>query len=149
MAIVMKGRYAQGDDGLRTIKLNTRGQLELSTSISDTSTLVTEEDLTASYADLGDEILTEGYSKIGVWIEADVNDSETVTLKVLGLHETSGIEFDIDGISVKTLWTTSAVDFNEYYEYTIGAIPIIKLQAKAETVGSTAGDLTINITKSN
>ena len=149
MAIVMKGRYAQGDDGLRTVKLNDRGQLELSSSISDIIPLVTDEDLTASYADLGDEILTEGYSKVGIFLEADVNDSENATLKVLGLHETSGVEFEIDGVSVKTLWTTSATDFNRYYEFETGVIPIVKLQAIAGTVGATPGKLTINITKGN
>jgi hypothetical protein len=114
---------------------------------SPVANLVTEEDLTASYADLGAEINAEGYTKLGVWVKADVNDSETVTLKVLGLHTTSGDEYDIDGISEKTLWTTGASDFNKYYEFEIGASPIIKLQAKAGTVGATAGDLTIDITK--
>lgn len=117
--------------------------------VEDAVVLVTAEDLTSSYADLGSEIEKEGYTKIGIWVKADVNDSENVTMKVVGLYETGGDEYEIDGISVKTLWSTGATDFNKYYEFETGAIPIVKIQAVAGTVGSTAGTLTINITKVN
>jgi len=117
--------------------------------IKAAANLVTTENLTGAYADLGSEIDTEGYSKIGIWVKAVVNDSETVTMNVVGLHTTSGDEYELDAVSEKTLWTTGASDFNKYYEFEIGAVSLLKIQAKAGTVGSTAGTLTVDITKVN
>ena len=115
---------------------------------TDVETLVTAQDLTDAYADFGSEIDMRGYNRLGVYIITDVNDSETVTLQVLGKHTSAGTdEYSIDGISEKTLWTTSASDGKLYFEFDIGTIPFVQLQAKAGTVGSTAGDLTISIDK--
>lgn len=138
-----------GFDGSANQKVSTAtdGRLKSATEISAVETLVTEQDLTDTYVDFGAEIPYGNYSKLGVWVEGDVNDSENVDLRIIGLHTTSGDEFEIDGVSEKSLWTTAATDFKKYYEIEVGAVPIIKLQAKAGTVGATAGDLTIKITK--
>lgn len=109
--------------------------------------IVSAQDLTDTYADFGGEIETLGCKSIGLWINCDVNNSEDVTLQVLGLHTSGGDEYDIDGINVKTLWTSGVSDFNKYYEFDVGVIPILQLQAKAVTVGATAGDLTIKATR--
>lgn len=110
--------------------------------------IVTAQDLTGSYADYGAEIDMRGYNKLGIYIIGDVNDSENVYLKALGKHTSAGSdEYEVDGFSVKTLWTTGASDFKKYYEFEVGAIPFIQLQAYAGTVGGTAGDLTISIVK--
>lgn len=115
---------------------------------TDAETLVTAQDLTAAYADFGSEIDMRGYNRLGVYIVTDINDSEDVDLKVLGKHESGGTdEYEIDGISVKTLWTTGASDGKVYYEFDVGTIPFIQLQAIAGTLGVTAGDLTIVIDK--
>lgn len=115
---------------------------------TDADTLVSAQDLTNAYADFGAEIDMQGYNRLGVFIVADVNDSENVTLKVLGKHESGGTdEYTIDGIPNETLWTTGASDFKKYYEFDVGTIPFIQLQAIAGTVGGTAGDLTIDINK--
>lgn len=111
---------------------------------TDAVDLVSAQDLTAAYADFGSEISMNGDNKLGIWITADVNDSEDVDLKVLGKWESGGTdEYEIDGIAVETLWTTGASDFKKYYEFDVGTIPYIQLQAIAGTVGATAGDLTI------
>jgi len=110
--------------------------------------LVTEQDLTASYADFGAEIDVRGYTFIALFIVADVNDSEDVDLKILGKHESAGAdEYEIDGVSVKTLWSGSGTDFKKVYEFNTGSIPYIQVQAIADTAGATAGDLTIIINK--
>jgi len=110
--------------------------------------LVTAQDLTASYADFGVEIDMIGYTKLGIWVTSDVNDSLDVTLKILAKHTSAGAdEYEIDGVDTRTLWSTTVADFKKYYEVEIGAVPIIQLQAIAGTVGATAGDLTISITK--
>jgi hypothetical protein len=115
---------------------------------TDVETLVTAQDLTSSYANFGSEIDMRGYNRLGIYIITDVNDSENVDLNVLGKHTSGGTDlYNINGISTVSLWTTSASDDKNYYEFDIGTIPFIQLQAVAETVGATAGDLTIGIDK--
>lgn len=114
----------------------------------DVVLLVSAQDLTNAYADFGGEIDMRGRTKLGVWITADVNNSETVTIKALLKHTAAGTDEYEAGISNEiTLWTTGASDFKKYYEFSIGAVPFVQLQAMAATVGATAGDLTISITK--
>jgi len=115
---------------------------------TDVETLVTAQDLTDAYADFGAEIDMRGYDTLGVYIISDVNSSEDVDLKVLAKHTSAGTdEYEIDGISVKSLWTTGASDAKTYYEFETNGIPFIQLQAIAGTVGATAGDLTLEIIK--
>lgn len=115
---------------------------------TDAETLVTAQGLTASYTDFGSEIDMRSYNRLGVYIIADVNNSENVDLKILGKYESGGTdEYDIDGLSEKRLWDTGASDFKKYYEFDVGTIPYVQLQGKAGTVGTTAGDLTIVIDK--
>lgn len=116
---------------------------------TDQEVLVSAQDLTNSYADFGAEIDVRGYTKLGVWIITDVNDSENVNLKALVKHTSEGTdEYEIlDGSGVVALWTTGASDSKVYVEFEVGASPFVQLQAIAGTVGATAGDLTISITK--
>jgi hypothetical protein len=114
---------------------------------TDNERIVTEQDLTASYADYGPEIDMRGFNVLGIFLIADVNDSENVNLKALVKHTFDHVdEYDIVATPI-ALWTTGASDFKRYYEINIGAAPIVQLQAIAGTVGATAGDLTIGIVK--
>jgi len=115
---------------------------------TDSETLVTAQDLTAAYADFGAEIDVRGYNTLGVFVVSDVNDSENVTLKALAKTTSGGTdEFELESNGSYELWTTGASDAKTYYEFEVDAIPFIQLQAIAGTVGGTAGDLTIYITK--
>ena len=118
--------------------------------VSDPEVLVTAQDLTTSYTDFWAEINMSGYNCLGVYIITDVNDSENVNLKVLGKHESGGVdEYEIDGLLAKSLWTTWAADSKLYYTFkTDGTIPFLQLQAIAGVLGTTAGNLSIVITKS-
>jgi len=135
------------DGQLTFMQLSQEGSILIGTSKTSASLLVSEQDLTASFADFGDEIDVVNYTRVGIWITRDVNDSTDVELKVLGLYESSGTEFEISGIADRVLWSTSGSDGSTYYEFDVGTIPYIKLQAKAGTLGSTPGDLTIYINK--
>jgi len=105
--------------------------------------LQTKKNLTGSYANFGDKINAEGYKYIGIFIDTDVNDSENVTIQVKGAKTSTATNlYDIDGLSEKTLWTTSASNDYLYYEFEIGNVPFIQLQAKAGNTGVTAGYLT-------
>lgn len=115
---------------------------------SDVEPLVSAQNLTASYADFGPEIDMRGFNVLGLWIITDVNDSRDVNIKALVKHTSDSIdEFEIDGVSTKQLWGSSGSDNKKYYEFNVGAVPIVQLQAMAGTVGATPGDLTILITK--
>jgi hypothetical protein len=115
---------------------------------TDAETLVSAQDLTASYADFGAEIDMRGFTHLSVYIITDVNDSENVTLKLLGKHTSAGTdEYELDGGTTQALWTTGASDSKLHYEFNVKGTPFIQLQAIAGTVGGTEGDLTISITK--
>ena len=116
---------------------------------SDVQSLIVSQDLTDTYADFGIAIDCKHYEKIGVWIVSDVNDSENVTLKAFAKNDKSSTNlFEVDGIGEQTLWTTGASDNKKYYTFEVDAVSFIQLQAKAVTVGATAGKLQIYITKS-
>jgi hypothetical protein len=115
---------------------------------TDAETLVSAQDLTDAYADFGSEIDMRGFTHLSVYITTDVNDSENVTLKLLGKHTSAGTdEYELNGGTTQALWTTGASDSKVHYEFDVKGVAFIQLQAIAGTVGGTAGDLTISITK--
>ena len=117
---------------------------------TDNESLVTTQDLTASYVDFGALIDMRGYNNLIITVTRDINDSENVLLKVLGEIESGGtLNAEIDGISEKTLWTTTALsaDGTTIYTFETNGVPYLQLQAMAGTLGATVGDLTINIVK--
>lgn len=113
---------------------------------TDPETLVTAQDLTASYADFGEEIDMRGYTHLRVGIVLDVNDSTDITLKLLGLDESGGSdEYEIEGGTTQAIAHTADAKYS--YEFDVKGSPFIQLQAIAGTVGATAGDLTLTISK--
>jgi|GEM_PF-1939967 len=113
---------------------------------TDPEVLVTAQDLTDTYADYGAEIDMRGYTHLRVGIVLDVNDSSNITLKALGLNEAGGIdEFEIEGGTTQAIPHTADAKYS--YEFDVKGSPFVQLQAKAETVGATAGDLTLSISK--
>jgi len=112
---------------------------------TDPIEIVSEQDLTTgSYVDFGSEIDMRTYNRLGVYVSYDNNNSTGSLIQVVGLDETGGTEFAIDGISSKTL---TDEDQNIYYEFDKGTVPIVKVQGKSSTIGATPGDLTISINK--
>jgi len=115
---------------------------------TDAEELVSAQNLTAAYANFGAEIDISDNRYLGLWVVYDVNDSDAVDLKLLGKYESGGTdEFEIDGLSVKRVFNSGDSDGKIYYEFDTGTINYIRVQAIAGTVGTTAGDLTININK--
>jgi hypothetical protein len=113
---------------------------------TDPEVLVTAQDLTDTYADYGAEIDMRGYTHLRVGIVLDVNSSTDITLKLLGLNESGGIdEFEIEGGTTQAIPHTADAKYS--YEFDVKGSPFVQLQAKAETVGATPGDLTVYITK--
>jgi hypothetical protein len=114
---------------------------------TDAEGLVSAQTLTGSYANFGSEIDVRGINRLGVFVVADVNASENVDLKIVGLDASGGTVYEIDGIDEVRLWTTGASDFNTYLEFDTGTLPYVRVQAKAGTAGSPAGTLTLKVNK--
>lgn len=113
---------------------------------TDAEVLVTAQDLTDAYADFGYEIDMRGYTHLRVGIVLDVNDSTNITLKLLGLNSSGGSdEFEIEGGLTQAIAHTADAKFS--YEFDVKGSPFIQLQAIAGTVGATAGDLTLSVSK--
>ena len=111
-------------------------------------TLVTAQDLTASYADYGAVINMNWYTKLGMKVTYDVNDSDAVKLQVLWMvSATDSTPAEIDWVSEKTVFVSWDSDWQIIYEFTTNSVPYVQIQAKAWTVWATAGDLTIEIFK--
>jgi len=115
---------------------------------TDSETLVTAQDLTASYADFGAEIDVQDYKTLSVNIVADCNNSQDVTLKILVLDEIGGSdEYELETNGSRILWSGAGTDFKKSYQVDVDGLVAIQFQAIAGTVGATAGDLTLKINK--
>ena len=110
---------------------------------TENTTLATTQDVTASYADVGSEIDAGDYGTIGFFVDYVVNDSDNVSVKIIGLDGSGGNEYEIDGSSERGLFTASDSDGFTYFEVDLGTLRYVKLQVEAETVGATAGTLTV------
>ncbi len=114
---------------------------------TDVTLVVTANDLTASYAKQGSTIAMQGYNILQIFIDADVNDSLNVDIKLMSVHTLAGTQYDIMPLSVQSLWTTVVADFSAVYQFEVDGLPYVDIMAIAGTAGATAGDLTINIVK--
>lgn len=103
-----------------------------------------DQQLTTSYATFGALINTAGYTNLLVYIDADVNSTETVDLKYTTYLDTS--EYEINGLSATSLWTTGALDFKKLYSYDVSDLENVQLKAKATTLGVTAANLELGTT---
>jgi hypothetical protein len=104
----------------------------------------TAKALTDTFADFGDPIDCRHYDKVGIFTTSDVNDSTGISIKALGFHTLGGDAYEIDGLNEIAI---DAADSKKYYEFEVGALLYIQLQAKATVVGATAGTLEIQTIK--
>ena len=107
-------------------------------------TLVTAKNLTNAYADFGAEINVSANEKLTLFIATDVNASENVTLQILGILTTGSSEYSSLDQTAITLWSTGASDGFLTCNFDVTGFNLVQVQAKAGTVGATAGDLTIS-----
>lgn len=119
---------------------------------TDPESLIDTQDLTDNFVDFGPEIDMRGYNRLGLFIIGDVNDSQNVDLRILAKHEFNGVDEysiinDLENGEVR-LWDDTSNDIKIYREFEINGAPILQIQAKAEVVGTTPGDLSLDIVKS-
>jgi len=137
------------DSTLGSFNMNTNNPVYAQKT--DAESLATEQDVTASYADLGTEIVMGNNTHLGIAWKGDVNDSTDVQLKLVRVSDDGVDEYDIyDGgvLQEMTLWSTTPVsDLKQFFEIETGSIDNIKLKVKAGVVGSVAANLTVEIIK--
>jgi hypothetical protein len=136
MIIMAKITDTIDDDGYsshvqKAILLNSEGLIQgASTEITN---LVIDKELSTSYTTFG-SVETSGYKNLILYIDADVNDSENVTLTYTTMLGTD--EYVIDGLDTVTLWTTGASDFKKVYLIDVEKVENVVLKSKCETLGA-------------
>jgi len=108
------------------------------------TTLVSAQDLTAAYADLGDEIIT-GTGVVGVLlsVEYDANDSQDVSIQTLTKLASEGVdEFVSKKQAAQTVWSGSGSDSKISIYFDVIGSKYVQFQAKAGTLGVTPAYLT-------
>jgi len=122
--------------------------------------LGTALDVTVNWQDAGAEIPMTGYTKLGVWINIDIGDSENFRIRALAKHTSAGADEYI--VPIRTVYTDKVSIEEEYLEFnededqlvlfevdTNNLVPYIQLQISAGVVDATAGQADeIVITKS-
>lgn len=109
---------------------------------TDAVELVSEEDLTGSFADLGAEIDTRGKNFLALYVTLDVNDSIQPLLKILFKHESGGSEeYESHVYQLKD------EDNLQVIRLDVSNVAFVQLQAMVDTVGATAGTLTVYVSK--
>lgn len=106
--------------------------------------LVTDQDLTESWDDVGGVIDMGNGNDLGLAVNYVANDSTSTELRVVGLKtsdDTNEYELQPDSDTVKSL-----PDENSIYGYSfnVGSWRYLKVQVKAGTAGSTPGTITID-----
>jgi len=112
----------------------------------------TAQNVTSNWADLGSEIRTEGYSKLGLYLNVDINDSANIRIRALAKRESAGT--DEYCLPIETVSSSDVKIEDEYMEFNVDAdqkvilsvqldrlIPWVQIQVQAGTVGQTAGQI--------
>lgn len=122
------------------------------------SLIAAAQNVTATWVggELGPEVPTQGYTKMGLWLNIDMNDSQNVRVRILNKHTSAGAD---EYQSVINSVDTTGVPFNvkfqgEYLEYDVDAdglvvlpfdvanfVPFVQFQVMAEVVGATAAQI--------
>ena len=114
--------------------------------------LSSPQTVTASWVDVGGEIVTDGHKDIAFWIKLTINDSNNVQFRALAKHiESHADEYEIltetysAGVNTEdaTVHELNA-DANQKVKFDIdlhASTPVIQLQVKALTVGATGATI--------
>ncbi len=113
----------------------------------------TPQELTTSWANLGPLIQMNSFSRLGLFLKLDINDSQNVRVRAVGKRS----EGDASNF-VFPLLTPSATSVGvepELYEFTTDAdvnqiieigtnyiVPYVQIQVQAGTAGATPGEIT-------
>ena len=128
---------------------------QLYSRYTDVVTLIpatSPQSFTANWADAGVENDMRGYTRLGVFLTLDINDTTDARIRALGKHTNAGTEEYV--LPIKIVSAAQIAVTPEYIEFstdadnlyiliieTQGVIPFIQLQIQAGTVGASAGQI--------
>ena len=105
---------------------------------------------TASWAALGSEIASGGYSSVGLWVDLDINDSVNARVRLIASHTTGGATYLIP---IKTVGASSVSVEDQYLEFNVDedqkmfiswdldrVIPYLQFQVQVGTLNTTAAE---------
>lgn len=107
-----------------------------------------DQDLTASWAALGDVIDVRGYTELYLYINLDINDSLNVRIRALGQMTVDGDGYvlPIEAVSSTEIKVTSQyiefdvdADQKMILRVDVGAIPFVSIEVQAGTAGASPG----------
>lgn len=113
---------------------------------------VSPQNLTDSWADLGDELDVEGAHFIGLFVNLNINDSTNARARLLAKRTGAGTDEYV--LSIRTVRASNIKIEDRYVEFNIdadqkmllvgdlyGLVPFAQFQVQAGAVGSTAGQI--------
>jgi len=110
------------------------------------------QNLTGTWADLGEVIDVRDVDSLGLWLDLDINDSENARFRILALSsETDSSPYSLP---IRAVGFSDVKLEEEYFEFNVDQdqkmlveievsdlIQYIKVQVKAGTVGASAGQI--------
>ena len=112
----------------------------------------TAQNFTGSWVDYGSEIDVLGITRLGLWLNLDVNDSNNMRVRVLAKHTTAGTDEYM--LPIKTVSSSDVKVEDEYLEFNADSdqkvllsvelfklVAYVQIQIQVGTVGSTAGQV--------
>ena len=117
-----------------------------------TNLISTPLTLTSSFQDIGDVIVVGDHDLAALWVNLDINDSSAIQFRAVGSDTeaftvsynlpTQDITASLTSVEAQLIQLTNDLDQKIILPFSISdAIPFIKFQVKATSVGSTAGQL--------
>ena len=116
-----------------------------------TALISSAQSFTASWASLGSQQTTGGFSSMGLYLNLDINDSANARIRALALHTTGGATYLLP---IKTTGASSIAVEDEYLEFNVDedqkmilswdldrVIPFVQFQVQVGTVGTTAAQI--------
>ncbi len=108
------------------------------------------QDFTAAWADLGNEIQTDGIGTITNWLTLDINGSTNARIRLVGRHTSGGNDYPLPTYTVGavTLIEHTYMEFNQdidqlmpLFWYLAGSFPFVQFQIQAGVVGAPAAQI--------
>ncbi len=106
----------------------------------------TPQDFTTSWVDYGDEIGTDGYATIVLWLNIDINNTQNARFRILAKPTIGGAEYVLP-INIATATVVNVED--EYHEIVTNedakrilsfvldkVVPFVQVQIQAGAVGA-------------
>lgn len=110
------------------------------------------QNLTAVWADLGNELYVEGAWTISLWLNVDINNSQNARVRLLAKRESAGA--DEYSLAIETVGASAISVEEEYKEFNVdadqkvkldwtlgGSISYVQFQVQAGVVGAVAGQI--------